>query len=83
LVVDHENCRVSLQKLHEMASNSKQGVVIATGADGRIGREVCRLLKTSGTKFLATDVGSGLLRRCSALQGSSSSVARSRNCAGA
>jgi GDP-4-dehydro-6-deoxy-D-mannose reductase len=42
-----------------MASNSKQGVVIVTGADGHIGREVCRLLKTSGTQFLATDVDPG------------------------
>jgi nucleoside-diphosphate-sugar epimerase len=42
-----------------MASDSKQGVVIVTGADGHIGREVCRLLKTSGTQFLATDVDSG------------------------
>jgi len=58
-VVDHENCRVSLAELYEMASDSKQGVVIVTGADGHIGREVCRLLKTSGTKFLATDVDLG------------------------
>jgi nucleoside-diphosphate-sugar epimerase len=57
--VDHENCRVSLAELYEMASNSKQGVVIVTGADGHIGREVCRLLKTSGTKSLATDVDPG------------------------
>ena len=42
-----------------MASDSKQGVVIVTGADGHIGREVCRLLKSSGTEFLATDVGPG------------------------
>jgi nucleoside-diphosphate-sugar epimerase len=42
-----------------MASNSKQGVVIVTGADGHIGREVCRLLKASGTKFFATDVDAG------------------------
>jgi UDP-glucose 4-epimerase len=57
--MDHENCRVSLAELYEMASDSKQGVVIVTGADGHIGREVCRLLKTSGTKFLATDVDLG------------------------
>jgi nucleoside-diphosphate-sugar epimerase len=55
-MADHENCRVSSAELDEMASNSKQSVVIVTGADGHIGREVCRLLKTSGTKFLATDV---------------------------
>jgi nucleoside-diphosphate-sugar epimerase len=59
LVVDHENRSVSLAELDEMAFNSKQSVVIVTGADGHIGREVCRLLKTSGTKFLATDVDPG------------------------
>jgi nucleoside-diphosphate-sugar epimerase len=59
LVVDHENRSVSLAELDEMASNSKRGVVIVTGADGHIGREVCRLLKTFGTKFLATDVDPG------------------------
>jgi len=48
-----------LAELYEMASDSKQGVVIVTGADGHIGREVCRLLKSSGTEFLATDVGPG------------------------
>lgn len=57
--MDHENRSVSLAELDEMASHSKQGVVIVTGADGHIGREVCRLLKTSGTKFLATDVDPG------------------------
>ena len=57
--MDNESCRVSLAELYEMASDSKQGVVIVTGADGHIGREVCRLLKTSGTKFLATDVDLG------------------------
>jgi nucleoside-diphosphate-sugar epimerase len=42
-----------------MASNSKHGVVIVTGADGHIGREVCRLLKTSGTQFLPVDLDPG------------------------
>jgi nucleoside-diphosphate-sugar epimerase len=42
-----------------MTSNSEHGVVIVTGADGHVGREVCRLLKAFGTKFLAVDVDSG------------------------
>jgi len=33
-----------------------QGVVIVTGACGHIGREVCRLLKSSETPFLPADV---------------------------
>jgi len=42
-----------------MACNRKPGAVIVTGADGHIGREVCRLLKASKTKFLAVDVDPG------------------------
>jgi NAD(P)-dependent dehydrogenase (short-subunit alcohol dehydrogenase family) len=38
-----------------MTSDSEHGVVIVTGGDGHIGREVCRLLKASGTKFLSVD----------------------------
>ena len=41
-----------------MTSSSEHGVVVVTGGDGHIGREICRLLKTSGTKFLAVDVDS-------------------------
>jgi UDP-glucose 4-epimerase len=42
-----------------MTSSSEHGVVIVTGGDGHIGREVCRLLNASGTGFLAVDVDPG------------------------
>lgn len=41
-----------------MTSNNEHGVVIVTGGDGHIGREVCRLLMSAGTKFSAVDVDS-------------------------
>jgi nucleoside-diphosphate-sugar epimerase len=45
-----------------MGSIRDHGVVIVTGAGGHIGREVCRLLRTAGTKFLAVDVDPGTTR---------------------
>jgi UDP-glucose 4-epimerase len=42
-----------------MASSSDRGSVLVTGACGHIGSEVCRLLRTAGTKFLPVDVDSG------------------------
>src|SRR5712692_4352327 len=42
-----------------MGSVGDQGVVIVTGANGHIGREVCRQLKTTKIKFLAVDLRPG------------------------
>jgi UDP-glucose 4-epimerase len=42
-----------------MASGSDRGLVMVTGATGHIGREVCRLLKATGTDFQGVDVDPG------------------------
>ena len=42
-----------------MASGSDRGLVMVTGATGHIGREVCRLLKATGTDFVGVDVDRG------------------------
>ncbi|HKV61952.1 MAG TPA: NAD(P)-dependent oxidoreductase [Candidatus Acidoferrum sp.] len=42
-----------------MGSINDSGFVIVTGANGHIGREVCRRLKTSETRFLPVDVDPG------------------------
>src|SRR4029077_14401962 len=42
-----------------MASGSDHGLVMVTGATGHIGREVCRLLKATGTDFVGVDVDRG------------------------
>jgi nucleoside-diphosphate-sugar epimerase len=57
--VAHQNCRLGLAELYDMASIRDRGVVVVTGADGHIGREVCRLLRTSGTEFLPVDLDPG------------------------
>jgi nucleoside-diphosphate-sugar epimerase len=43
-----------------MASISDEGFVIVTGAGGHIGREVCRLLRTSGSRIFPVDVDPGI-----------------------
>jgi hypothetical protein len=78
--VDHENCRVSLAELYEMASNSKQGVVIVTGADGHIGGEVCRLLNNLRDQIFATDVDPGQSNWLLRIAAASSKLARETLC---
>ena len=42
-----------------MASIGSDGLTLVTGANGQIGREVCRQLRAAHAKFLATDVDQG------------------------
>jgi len=46
----------ALWENERMASTKDEEFVIVTGAGGHIGREVCRLLRTGGSKILPVDV---------------------------